>query len=52
MLFDAPRLKVSLKVPDTSRRLPSMLPRPFALSRDVVYYLSFHQSSLFLLLLT
>ena len=52
MLLDAPRLEVSLKVPDPSRRLPLMLLRPFALSRDAIYYVSFHQSSLPLTLST
>ena len=52
MLLDVPRLEVSLKVPDASRRLPSILLRPFALSRDAIYYISFHQSSLPLPLLT
>lgn len=52
MLLDVPRLEVSLKVSDASRRLPSMLPWPFALPRDATHYVSFHQSPLPLPFLT
>ena len=52
MLLDVPRLEVSLKVSDISHRFLPMLPQPFVLPRDAIYYVSFHQSSLPLPLLT
>jgi hypothetical protein len=46
MLLDVPRLEVSLKVSDISHRFLPMLPQPFVLPHDAIYYVSFHQSPL------